>query len=125
MLHTLTKHTLLSLLLDMDITSKEKHHLELKNKLLSVTQDNTKLLKEIASLKEHQLKLNGDLKEASSYNKQKQKDSKLAHQNASERAKLLSLASRQEHEIQLLKLEIQSLKTKCGHVSAASSLVIM
>ena len=94
--------------------AKKKHHLELKDKLLSVTQENTALLKEIAALKEHHMKINEEIKDASSY--KKKRVSKISEQNdaASEKSKLVALASRQEREIELLKLEIQSLKTKCG-----------
>jgi len=94
--------------------AKKKHHFALKDTLLSVTQENTKLLKEIAVLKEQHMKLDGEIKDASSCKKKRESTISRQSDAASEKAKLLALANRQEQEIELLKLEIQSLKTKCG-----------
>lgn len=99
---------------------KKQTYLALQSKFLSVTRENTKLLKEVAVLKEQHMKLNEDIKDVSSCNEKR--DSQKSHQSnaASEKSKLVALASRQEQEIELLNLEIQSLKTKCGHVSVGS-----
>ena len=85
-----------------------------------------KLLHDIASLKQQQMKLNEDIKEASSY-KSKNASSSSSRDNKSnatsnEKKKLQAVARNQEKEIELLKLEIQSLKSKCGHVSLESRL---
>ena len=100
----------------MDLAKKKRHHVQLKTNLLAVTTENTKLLTEIAALKSQHMKINAEIKEASSYN-EKRRHSPAASEN---KAKSLTLATRQEQEIELLKLEIKSLRTKCGHVSVDS-----
>ena len=70
------------------------------------------------------MKLNEDIKEASSYKSNNASscsssssgDKSNATSN-NEKKKLQAVARNQEKEIKLLKLEIQSLKSKCGHVS--------
>ena len=95
---------------------KKKKHLQAK--LLSVMQENTNLLREIAATKEQQMKIHQEIKEASS-NKHK-RDSSNVPDAASEKEKLLGNAFRQEQEIEMLKIQIGQLKTKGGHVSAVS-----
>ncbi|KAL3817411.1 hypothetical protein ACHAXA_011040 [Cyclostephanos tholiformis] len=77
-------------------------------------EDNTELLKEIASLKERHLAL---LKDATSFNEKKAINASRTMNTTPEKAKLLAVANQQKQEIELLKLEIQSLRTKRGHVS--------
>ena len=82
-----------------------------------------KLLHEIASLKQQQMKLNEDIKEASSYKSNNASSSSRDNKSnatSNEKKKLQAVARNQEKEIELLKLEIQSLKSKCGHVSLES-----
>jgi len=95
--------------------AKKKEHLALKDKLLFVTQENTKLLKEIASLKGRQMGLLEEIKDATSSNEKSVDDSR-ATNAASEKANLKEVASRQEREVELLRLEIQSLRTKRGNL---------
>ncbi|KAL9183258.1 hypothetical protein ACHAXT_005045 [Thalassiosira profunda] len=99
--------------------SARRKHAELKAKLLSVTKENTELLREVAALKNEHMTLEAELKEAKSYNRQPASQSSSCQQRdiASEKAKQLA----QEREIELLKMEIRKLKSKCGHVSEESS----
>ena len=96
--------------------AKKKEHLALKDKLLIVTQENTKLLKEIASLKGRHMGLLEEIKDATSSNEKRASNDSRAMNAASEKAKLKEVASRQEREVELLKLEIQSLRTKRGNL---------
>lgn len=98
----------------MHMDAKKKKHLALKDKLLSITQENTKLLKEIASLKERHLTLLEEIKDAKSFNEKKEVN---ASRTIPETAKLLTVANDQEQEVELLKLKIQSLRTKRGKVA--------
>ena len=41
--------------------------------------------------------------------------------DASEKNRLMEVARRQRQELEMLRLEIRALKTKCGHVSMESS----
>jgi hypothetical protein len=97
--------------------AKKKKHLALKDKRLSITQENTKLLKEIASLKERHLKLLEEIKDATSFNEKKAVNASRTMNTAPEKAKLLTVANDQEQEVELLKLEIQSLRTKRGKIA--------
>ncbi|KAL7552289.1 hypothetical protein ACHAWF_017791, partial [Thalassiosira exigua] len=101
--------------------ARKEHHRTLKRQLLSVTQENTRLLHEVAALKKQLMKVQDEVKEANSYNQKREVKVSNQRDASLQKAKLLSVATRQEKEIELLKLEIQSLKTKCGHVSAESS----
>ena len=96
--------------------AKKKEHLALKDKLLIVTQENTKLLKEIASLKGRHMGMLEKIKGATSTNEKRASNDSHATNAASEKAKLKDVASRQEREVELLKLEIQSLRTKRGNL---------
>ena len=99
-----------------NMDAKKKEHLALKDKLLIVTQENTKLLKEIASLKGRHMGLLEEIKDATSSNEKRASNDSRAMNAASEKAKLKEVASRQEREVELLKLEIQSLRTKRGNL---------
>jgi type IV secretory pathway VirJ component len=100
----------------MDLSSKKKEHAALKDKLLLVTQENTKLLKEIAREKQLQMKLDEDIQAAE---EEKQASNNIGSSRttvnaAEDKAKLLAIAHRQEQEIQQLESEIQKLRTKRG-----------
>ena len=90
-----------------------KKNTALKDKLLLATQENTGLLKKIAALKEEQFKLNEKIRDATSHKEKRGSTVTSQRDAASEKGKLLALANRQEQEIELLKLEISRLKTKC------------
>jgi len=98
----------------------KKKHLAIKDKLLSTTRENTKLLKEVATLKEQHMKFEEAIKDVASC---KQKPTCARGVAASEKSKMLALKNRQKQEIELLKLEIKSFKTKCGEWLAATELV--
>jgi hypothetical protein len=98
----------------MNMEAKKREHLALKDKLLSITHENTKLLKEIASLKQQHLSLLQEMKDAKSFNEKKEVNASRTIDTAPEKAKLLTVANAQEQEVELLKLEIQSLRTKRG-----------
>jgi len=103
----------------MVLAAKTKEHTALKNKLLLVTQENTKLLKEIAREKQRQMKLDEDIHAAEEEEKEKQASnnggsSRTTVNAAEDKAKLLAIAHRQEQEIEQLESEIQSLRTKRG-----------
>ena len=100
---------------------KRQQHSVLKDKLLSVTQKNTSLLQELATLKQQEQKISV-IKDASTYD---QKNAAASAKNKSaldEKKQLLAVARRQEEELQLLRLEINKLKSKVGHVSIESQL---
>lgn len=103
----------------MDVATKKKEHTALKDKLLLVTHENTKLLKEVAREKQRQMKVDEDI-HAAKENEENQasnnsSSSRTTTVNAAEdKAKLLAIAHRQEQEIQQLQNEIQSLRTKRG-----------
>ena len=99
--------------------AKKKEHLTLKDKLLFVTQENTKLLKEIASLKGRHMGMLEKIKGATSTNEKRASNDSHATNAASEKAKLKDVASRQEREVELLKLEIQSLRMKRGNLRSS------
>lgn len=102
-----------------EVTSKmegKKKHLAIKDKLLSATRENTKLLKEVATLKEQHMKIEEAIKDVASCKKKTTRTRGVA---ASEKSKMLALTNRQEQEIELLNLEIKSFKTKCGKWLAA------
>lgn len=96
------------------IATRKKQVQALKRKLLATTNENTMLLKEIAELKAQHIKLNEDIKTASCSHSDTRASRVGKEDVASEKAKLLAVANRQEQEIEMLKLEIKSYKTKCG-----------
>jgi len=99
---------------------KRQQHLALKGKLLAVTQKNTNLLQELAALKQQEQKVEADIKDASTYD-QKSKAASAKNKSAlDEKKQLLAVARSQEEELQLLRLEINKLKSKVGHVSLGS-----
>ena len=103
----------------MDLATKKEQQNALKDKLLLVTQENTKLLKEIAREKERQMKLDEDIHAAEEEDKEKQASnnggsSRTTVNAAEDKAKLLAIAHQQEQEIEQLESEIQSLRTKRG-----------
>lgn len=98
---------------DLEQVHKEQHML--KDKLLCVTNENTQLLRNISSLREQHMQLNEDIQNMSSSGKNG--GAKKDHSDASEHMKFLALASQQKQEIERLQLEIQSLKSKKGHVN--------
>ena len=101
---------------------KRRQHSVLKGKLLAVTQKNTNLLQELAALKQQEQNLEAEIKDASTYD---QKNAAASAKNKSvleEKKQLLAVARRQEEELQLLRLEINKLKSKAGHVSIESRL---
>lgn len=93
------------------LTEAVKENENLKSKLLYVTKENTSLLQEMSNLKKRQMKLENDLREISAMEKLdvRKKDSVYA--------KLAATAKRQTKEIEHLKMDIQRLRSKCGHVS--------
>jgi hypothetical protein len=103
----------------MAIANKKEQQNALKDKLLLVTQENTKLLKEIAREKQRQMKLDEDIHAAEEEDKEKKASnnggsSRTTVNAAEDKAKLLAIAHRQEQEIEQLESEIQSLRTKRG-----------
>ena len=103
----------------MDLATKKEQQNALKDKLLLVTQENTKLLKEIAREKERQMKLDEDIHAAEEEDKEKKASnnggsSRTTVNAAEDKAKLLAIAHQQEQEIEQLESEIQSLRTKRG-----------
>jgi hypothetical protein len=99
-----------------DLEKAKNEQAKLKVLLLSTTQENTKLLREAASLRDHQLKVDEKTKRATSLpiarDKLTTKDDKAEYE------RFLVTSSRQKEEIEMLQMEIKSLKTKCGHVAA-------
>ena len=102
----------------MVLAIKKKEHAALKDKLLLVTQENTKLLKEIAREKQRQMKLDEDIHAAEEEEEKQASNnsgsSRTTVNAAEDKAKLLAIAHRQEQEIQQLQSEIQKLRTKRG-----------
>lgn len=98
------------------LTSAMKENENLKRKLLYVTKENTSLLQEMSKLKEKQMKLEDDLREVSNMEELDTKE------EDSEYVKLAATAKRQRGEIDRLKIDIQRLRSKCGHVSKESML---
>lgn len=84
----------------------------LKSKLLYVTKENTSLLKEISKLKQKQMNLEDNLKEISVNPRHKQET-----EVDPEYDKLIATVKQQHNHIELLKIDIQRLRSKCGHVS--------
>jgi hypothetical protein len=85
---------------------------KLKDELLSATLESTELMKELAALKAHQLKI-GAMITDSTFSERKK--SKSTHsETALQKSKLLEQSSRQEKEIMQMKQEIQALSAKCG-----------
>ena len=101
---------------------KRQQHLALKGKLLSVTQKNTSLLRELATLKQQEQKIEAEIKDASTYDHKNVAASAKSKSVLEEKKQLLAVARRQEEELQLLRLEINKLKSKVGHVSIESRL---
>ena len=100
---------------------KRQQHSVLKGKLLAVTQKNTSLLQELATLKQQEQKIEAEIKDASTYDQKPKAASAKNRSTLDEKKQLLAVARRQEEELQLLRLEINKLKTKVGHVSIGSS----
>ncbi len=98
------------------LTNAIKENENLKRKLLYVTKENTSLLQEMSKLKEKQMKLEDDLREVSNMDELDTKE------EDSEYAKLAATANRQNVEIDRLKMDIQRLRSKCGHVSKETML---
>ena len=96
------------------ITIKENENL--KRKLLYVTKENTSLLQEMSKLKEKQMKLEDDLREVSNMDELDTKKEDLEY------SKLAATAKRHHEEIERLKMDIQRLRSKCGHVSKETML---
>ena len=94
-----------------DIKHAQQSQKQLKDQLLTVTKENTALLFELASLRKQLLKLSDDIKRESFLGT---KNMKADTNEADELAKLMKLKIEQENEIELLKLEIKALKSKCG-----------
>lgn len=101
---------------------KRQQHSVLKGKLLSVTQKNTNLLLEMAELKQKEQSIEAEIKDALTYDQKNVAASAKNKSALEEKKQLLAVARRQEEELQLLRLEINKLKTKCGHVSVGSLL---
>jgi len=101
---------------------KRQQHLALKGKLLAVTQKNTNLLQELAALKQQEQKIEAEIKDVSTYDQKNVAASAKNKSTVEKKKQLLAVARRQEEELQLLRLEINKLKTKCGHVSVGSLL---
>ena len=98
------------------LTIAIKEHENLKSKLLYVTKENTILLKEMSKLKEKQMQLEDNLREISTMEKldTKEKDA--------EYVEIATNSQRQLEEITRLKMDVQRLKSKCGHISKDSML---
>eukprot|EP00970_Alexandrium_tamarense_P008618 scaffold1637_cov195-Alexandrium_tamarense.AAC.9 len=94
-----------------DIKHAQQSQKQMKDQLLTVTKENTALLFELASLRKQLLKLSDDIKRESFLGT---KNMKADTNEADELAKLMKLKIEQENEIELLKLEIKALKSKCG-----------
>lgn len=94
-----------------DIKHAQQSQEQLKDQLLTVTKENTALLLELASLRKHLLKLSDEIIHESFIGT---KNTKADRNEADELAKLMKLKIEQENEIELLKLEIKALKSKCG-----------
>jgi hypothetical protein len=96
------------------VENARKDKSRLQAQLLSTTNENTKLLREIASLREQHLKIDEDMKRATasnSYNKSTMSNDKAEYE------KFCALSAAQKQEIEMLLLKIQALKSKCGHVA--------
>lgn len=97
-------------------TNAIKENENLKRKLLYITKENTSLLQEMSRLKEKQMKLEGDLQEVANMDELDTKKEDLEY------SKLAATAKRQHEEIERLKMDIQRLRSKCGHVSKETML---
>jgi hypothetical protein len=97
------------------MTSKTMDCKTLKDQLLSVTLENTKLMKELAALKSHQMTIGAKINDATFSNELKKTKSSNT-ELALEKAKLLEQSSRKQKEILQLKAEIHSLSAKCGSI---------
>ena len=97
-----------------NIDHAKKNQASLKGQLLSVTNVNTKLLHETASLREQQMKTDQEIKRASS---SKTRSNAIKTSENHEYEKFLALSFEQKEQIELIKQEIEVLKSKCGHVS--------
>ena len=97
-------------------TNAIKENENLKRKLLYITKENTSLLQEMSKLKEKQMKLEGNLLEAANMDELDTKKEDLEY------SKLAATAKRQHEEIERLKMDIQRLRSKCGHVSKETML---
>jgi chromosome segregation ATPase len=94
------------------LKSRHQHNLEtankernrLKNKLVSVTSENTKFLLELASLKEQEMNINEATRLA---------DKSLLNDDTKDQERFRVLLGQQKDEIEQLRHEIRSLKTKC------------
>jgi len=84
---------------------------------LAVTQKNTSLLQELATLKQQEQKIEAEIKDVSTYDQKNVAASAKNKSALEEKKQLLAVARSQEEELHLLRLEINKLKTKVGHVS--------
>ena len=96
-----------------DVNDCKKKQGVLKSQLLKVTNENTNLLVEMASLREQHMKMSEDIKRSTSSNSQ----AKNNKNDKAEADKFRALSCSQKAKIDQLRQEIQSLKTKCGHVA--------
>lgn len=87
---------------------------KLKDELLSVTLKNTELMKELAALKALQMTLSVKINDLNFSQVKNSKSNHHAQAGSLQKTKLLEQSIQQEKEITQLKLEIQSLKAKCG-----------
>ena len=103
-----------------DVESAKSEHSKLKTRLLSATHENTKLLREVATLREQQLKLDHDVKRSLNTSSSQSKSAKKDEEAEYEKFRVMSC--QQKSLINMLQLEIKSLKSKCGHVAMNHSL---
>lgn len=102
-----------------DIDNAKKDQVVLKGQLLSATNENTKLLREIASLREQQMKFDQDIKCVSSSNT---RSKAIKACETSEYEKFRALSFEQKGQIEVIQQEIKALKSKCGHVAINNSI---
>ena len=88
---------------------------KLKDQLLSVTLENTELMKELAALKYHQMAIGAKINDAT-FSDELKKSKSSNTELVLEKAKLLERSSRQQKEVLQLKVEMQSLSAKCGSI---------
>ncbi|KAL7515767.1 hypothetical protein ACHAWX_000843 [Stephanocyclus meneghinianus] len=97
-----------------NLKTANKERNRLKNILVSVTSENTKFLRELASLKEQEMNINEDTRHATSSDNS---DKSLLNNVMKDQERFRVLLGQQKDEIEQLRHEIRSLKTKCGHVA--------
>lgn len=88
---------------------------KLKDKLLSVTLENTELMKELAALKALQMTLGVKFNDSNISDDENSKSKHVQAGCSLQETKLIEQSNRQEEEIMKLKQEIQSLNAKCGN----------